>query len=168
MYLPFSHQYDAGYLAWRLDEFRDYFLDNFVQLPLAKGDAAFFNPALFHGAGTNVSSDIQRVANLLQVSSAFGRAMEVVDRTKTVRAIYPALTARQAAGVDAALVDNAVAASAEGYPFPTNLDRDQPVGGLTPRSQAEIVRQALAEGWTSEALGESFAAYETRRRTDDV
>jgi ectoine hydroxylase-related dioxygenase (phytanoyl-CoA dioxygenase family) len=168
MYLPFSHQYDAGYLAWRLDEFRDYFLDNFVQLPLAKGDAAFFNPALFHGAGTNVSSDIQRVANLLQVSSAFGRAMEVVDRTKTVRAIYPALKAQQAAGVDAALVDNAVAASAEGYPFPTNLDRDQPVGGLTPRSQAEIVRQALTEGWTSEDLAESFDAYETRRRTDDV
>jgi ectoine hydroxylase-related dioxygenase (phytanoyl-CoA dioxygenase family) len=168
MYLPFSHQYDAGYLAWRLDEFRDYFLDNFVQLPLAKGDAAFFNPALFHGAGTNVSSDIHRVANLLQVSSAFGRAMEVVDRTKTVRAIYPALAARQAAGVDAAMVDNAVAASAEGYPFPTNLDRDQPVGGLTPRSQAEIVRQALTEGWTSEALADSFEAYETRRRTDDV
>jgi hypothetical protein len=94
--------------------------------------------------------------------------MEVVDRTKTVRTIYPALAARQAAGVDAALVDNAVAASAEGYPFPTNLDRDQPVGGLTPRSQAEIVRQALTEGWTSEALADSFEAYETRRRTDDV
>jgi ectoine hydroxylase-related dioxygenase (phytanoyl-CoA dioxygenase family) len=167
MYLPFSHQYDAGYLAWRLDEFREYFLDNYVQLPLAKGDAAFFNPALFHGAGTNVSTDIQRVANLLQVSSAFGRAMEVVDRAKTVRAIYPALVARREDGLDAALVENAVAASAEGYPFPTNLDLDQPVGGLTPQSQADIVRQALAEGWTAEVLGESFAAYDSRRRTDD-
>ena len=54
MYLPYSHQYDAGYLAWRRTQFRDYFLDHYVQLPLAKGDAAFFNPALFHGAGTNV------------------------------------------------------------------------------------------------------------------
>ena len=53
-----------------------------MQLPLPKGDAAFFNPALFHGAGTNVSRDIQRVANLLQVSSAFGRAMETVDRDR--------------------------------------------------------------------------------------
>ena len=47
-----------------------------MQLPLAKGDAAFFNPALFHGAGTNRSADVRRMANLLQVSSAFGRAME--------------------------------------------------------------------------------------------
>ena len=169
MYLPYSHQYDAGYLAWRQDAFRDYFLDHYVQLPLSKGDAAFFNPALFHGAGTNVSSDIQRVANLLQVSSAFGRAMEVVDRSKTSRAIYPTLVARTAAGVDPTLVDNAIAASAEGYPFPTNLDRDQPVGDrLTPPSQAEVVRQAVAENWSAEALGEAFAAYDERRRTDDI
>ncbi len=80
MYLPYSHQFVPGYLAWRLPEFRDHFAQNYVQLPLAKGDAVFFNPALFHGAGTNVSADIQRVANLLQVSSAFGRAMEAVDR----------------------------------------------------------------------------------------
>ena len=52
MYLPYSHQYAPGYLAWRLPEFREYFVDHHVQLPLAKGDAAFFNPALFHGAGT--------------------------------------------------------------------------------------------------------------------
>jgi ectoine hydroxylase-related dioxygenase (phytanoyl-CoA dioxygenase family) len=169
MYLPYSHQYDAGYLAWRLEEFRDYFLEQYVQLPLAKGDAAFFNPALFHGAGTNVSSDIQRVANLLQVSSAFGRAMEVVDRVKTVRAIYPTLLERKAVGVDGAFIDNAVAASAEGYPFPTNLDRDQPVDGrLTPQSQAELVRQAVAEDWSADALGEVFDAYDQRRRTDDI
>ena len=65
MYLPYSHQYLPGYLAWRLPEFREYFVDHHVQLPLAKGDAAFFNPALFHGAGSNVSTDIQRMANLL-------------------------------------------------------------------------------------------------------
>ena len=65
MYLPYSHQYVPGYLAWRLPEFREYFVDHHVQLPLAKGDAVFFNPALFHGAGSNVSADIQRMANLL-------------------------------------------------------------------------------------------------------
>lgn len=54
MYLPYSHQYVPGYLAWRLPQFRSYFGEHFVQLPLAKGDAVFFNPALFHGAGTNV------------------------------------------------------------------------------------------------------------------
>ena len=99
MYLPYSHHYLPGYLAWRLPEFRDYFVAHHVQLPLAKGDAAFFNPALFHGAGSNVSADIQRMANLLQISSAFGRAMEQIDRTKTAKAIYPALAARLAAGI---------------------------------------------------------------------
>ena len=40
----------------------------------------FFSPGLMHGAGENVSSDINRLANLVQVSSSFGRAMETVDR----------------------------------------------------------------------------------------
>src|SRR4051794_3411880 len=134
MYLPYSHQYAPGYLAWRLPDFRGYFGEHYVQLPLAKGDAAFFNPALFHGAGTNVSADIQRVANLLQVSSAFGRAMESVDRDRVLRAVYPALLERQAAATPADEVGHALAAAAEGYPFPTNLDLDQPVGGMTPAS----------------------------------
>ena len=62
--------------------FADYFDKHHVQLPLSKGDAVFFNPALFHAAGTNRSKDVRRIANLLQVSSAFGRAMESVDRLK--------------------------------------------------------------------------------------
>ena len=95
MYLPYSHQFVPGYLAWRLPEFREHFAQHYVQLPLAKGDAVFFNPALFHGAGTNVSADIQRVANLLQVSSAFGRAMEAVDRDLVTLSVYPVLLDRK-------------------------------------------------------------------------
>ena len=91
LYLPYSHQYLPGYLAWRREDFKAYFAEHHVQLPLRKGDAGFFNPALFHGAGSNVSTDIQRMANLLQVSSAFGRAMEQVDRARVVNAVYPAL-----------------------------------------------------------------------------
>lgn len=163
MYLPYSHQFVPGYLAWRLPEFRTYFEQNYVQLPLAKGDAVFFNPALFHGAGTNVSADIQRVANLLQVSSAFGRAMEAVDRDRVVRAIYPVLLQRKAAGMPDVWLDNAVAAAAEGYPFPTNLDRDQPVDGLTPASQADIVRDALAAGAPPEDLAAPLDGYIGRR-----
>ena len=41
-----------------------------MQLPLAKGDAVFFNPALFHDAGTNRTADVRRTAHLLHVSSA--------------------------------------------------------------------------------------------------
>ncbi len=168
LYLPYSHQYVAGYLAWRLPEFREYFEANHVQLPLRKGDAAFFNPALFHGAGSNVSADIQRVANLLQVSSGFGRAMELVDRVKVAKAVYPALKERQEAGADAAALAHAVAAAAEGYPFPTNLDRDQPVGGLTPLAQTEILAQALAEGWEPARVDDALDAYAMRRDNEDI
>ena len=52
MYMPHSQKYDAGYVAWRRDDFKEYFAEHHRQLPLAKGDAVFFNPAVFHGAGT--------------------------------------------------------------------------------------------------------------------
>jgi ectoine hydroxylase-related dioxygenase (phytanoyl-CoA dioxygenase family) len=165
MYLPYSHQYAPGYLAWRVPEFRGYFQAHYVQLALAKGDAAFFNPALFHGAGTNVSADIQRVANLLQVSSAFGRAMEAVDRDRVLRAIYPVLLERQAAGTPADALARALAAAAEGYPFPTNLDLDQPVGGMTPASQAELAAEALSAGTPADDLGAVLDGYAARRTT---
>jgi ectoine hydroxylase-related dioxygenase (phytanoyl-CoA dioxygenase family) len=165
MYLPWSHQYGPGYLAWRLPEFREYFREHHVQLPLEKGDAAFFNPAVFHGAGSNVSRDVQRMANLLQVSSAFGRAMEAVDRTRTAKAVYPALRARRAAGVDAGTLANAVTCAADGYPFPTNLDLDPNVDGLTPLSQAELLRRALAEDWDVARAEAELDAHAARRRT---
>jgi hypothetical protein len=46
----------------------------------------------------------------------------------------------------------ALAASAEGYAFPTNLDRDPPLGGMAPKSQARLVAEALEADWTPEAL----------------
>lgn len=165
MYLPHSQKYEPGYLAWRLPEFRAYFDAHQVQLPLAKGDAVFFNPALFHAAGTNRSADIRRMANLLQVSSAFGRAMETVDREAVANAVYPVLLERKAAGADQAWLDNVVAASAEGYPFPTNLDSDPPVDGLAPPSQADLVRRALREAWTPQALRAELRAGAERRES---
>ena len=166
LYLPHSHRYPQGYLAWRRPEFRAYFAEHRVQLPLAEGDAAFFNPALFHGAGSNVSADVQRVANLLQVSSAFGRAMETVDRVRTAKAVYPALAARWAGGTDPELLAHAVTSATDGYPFPTNLDRDPNVDGLTPLSQTELLRRALDEGWDVERVHAELDAYAARRRTD--
>src|SRR5690349_20466248 len=107
LYLPHSQKYPSGYLAFHDPAFTAYFEDHFVQLPLAKGDAAFFNPALFHGAGTNRTSDVRRMANLLQVSSAFGRAMETVDTTAICVAVHPVLR-----GWSGQALDNVVAASA--------------------------------------------------------
>jgi ectoine hydroxylase-related dioxygenase (phytanoyl-CoA dioxygenase family) len=162
MYLPHSQKYPAGYIAFHQQEFTAYFDQHFVQLPLRKGDAAFFNPALFHGAGTNRSADVRRMANLLQVSSAFGRAMETVDRRAMVRALYPVLLAQKAAGADERTLRDAVAASAEGYAFPTNLDRDQPIGGLAPETQAELVWRALLEEWAPDALDAELTAHAQR------
>src|SRR5271163_2681556 len=166
LYLPFSQSYLPGYMATARPEFRDYFDKHHVQLPLAKGDAVFFNPALFHAAGTNRSKDVRRIANLLQVSSAFGRAMESVDRLKMSLQLYPALKdllADQAITTDEA--DNAIAASAEGYAFPTNLDRDPPKGGMAPKSQQDLMRQALGENWAPEVFAEEAEAQAWRKLT---
>lgn len=153
MLLPHSQKYPLSYLAWRDQEIKDYFARHMIQLPLNKGDALFFNPALMHGAGTNHSADIERMANLLQVSSAFGRAMETVDRKAMCEAVYPYLLEMSRAGtLTPEELDNSVAACAEGYPFPTNLDRDQPIGGLAPESQAAIMRSALSQGLSTDAF----------------
>jgi ectoine hydroxylase-related dioxygenase (phytanoyl-CoA dioxygenase family) len=164
MYLPHSQKYPAGYLAFHRPEFTAYFDAHFVQLPLSKGDAVFFNPALFHGAGTNRSAGVRRMANLLQVSSAFGRAMESVDRAAMAAALHPVLRAMG----DPVAVGNVVAASAEGYAFPTNLDHDQPVGGLAPQTQAELVHEALDGGWDQDRLVKALDEHRGRREPAPV
>jgi ectoine hydroxylase-related dioxygenase (phytanoyl-CoA dioxygenase family) len=165
MYLPYSQKYDPGYLAWRRPEFGAYFDAHYIQMPLAKGDAVFFNPALFHAAGHNRSADIKRMANLLQISSAFGRAMETVDRERMANAVFPVLLKRKAQGAGEAWLDNVVAACAEGYAFPTNLDLDPPVYGLAPPAQAEMVRRALREERTPDALRRDLRAGVERRES---
>lgn len=160
-YLPNSQKYLPGYLATERPEFREYFETHHVQLPLRTGDAVFFNPAVIHGAGANRSSRVRRMANLLQVSSAFGRAMEAVDRERACAAVYPALLARLDA--DPAGVDRAVAVVAEGYPFPTNLDRDPPLDGLAPHSQADLIRTGLARRWSPGRMAAALAAQADRR-----
>jgi ectoine hydroxylase-related dioxygenase (phytanoyl-CoA dioxygenase family) len=166
LYLPYSHQYEPGYLAFHLPEFTEYFGEHYVQLPLDKGDAAFFNPALFHGAGTNLTSTVRRMANLLQVSSPFGRAMETVDRVAMCRALFPVLLDKKSAGASDRHLDNVIAASAEGYAFPSNLDRDQPIDGMAPQTQADLLRQALAEEWTQDAFASALDAHAARTRAD--
>jgi ectoine hydroxylase-related dioxygenase (phytanoyl-CoA dioxygenase family) len=166
LYLPFSQSYLPGYMATARPEFRDYFDKHHVQLPVLKGDAVFFNPALFHAAGTNRSKDVRRIANLLQVSSAFGRAMESVDRLKMSLRLYPALKGLIADNaITAAEADNAIAASAEGYSFPTNLDRDPPKGGMAPKSQQDLMRQALKENWKPDVFVNEAEAQAWRKLT---
>jgi hypothetical protein len=61
-------------------------------------------------------------------------------------------------------VANVVAAAAEGYAFPTNLDRDQPIGGLAPQTQAELLHQALAEKWDTPQFFQALRDQQERRR----
>jgi ectoine hydroxylase-related dioxygenase (phytanoyl-CoA dioxygenase family) len=155
--LPFSQQFAEGYLAWRGDEFRAYFERHYIAIPLEKGDGLFFNPALFHAAGANRTADVARMANLLQVSSAFGKAMEAVDAVGIVGACWDVLGEMYSStNHDGALsleLSSLVRAIADGYPFPTNLDRRPPApSGLAPESEQDVVIRGLRAGWTRERV----------------
>ena len=157
LYLPHSQKYLPGYLTACNPEFQAYFDAHHVQLPMKKGDAVFFNPALMHAAGSNRTTNQYRLANLLQVSSAFGRAMESVDRLRMARALYPTLLGMQSASVlNTEQLEYVVASSAEGYAFPTNLDRDPPLGGLAPESQQSLMLRALHEQWPVDKFNQTL------------
>ncbi|KAF3054146.1 hypothetical protein E8E11_011907 [Didymella keratinophila] len=146
--LPFSQKFEEGYMAYRLKDFQDYFLEKYVSVPLEKGDGLFFNPALFHAAGSNTSVNVQRSANLLQISSAFGKPMETIDSLPLLERIWDLLAEKHnEEGMSEevkALVNNV----AEGYPFPTNLDRRVPeTAGMAPGSEQDLVIKGLKERW---------------------
>lgn len=162
--LPFSQRYAQGYLAWRRQDFRDYFEMHAVQLPLEKGDAIFFSPALFHAAGSNLTASVQRMANLLQISSAYGRAMESLNRARMCEVLYPVLReCLMTSRMTQAEADAVVASCAEGYPFPTNLDRDPPLGGLAPESQQCLFTRALQEAWSADRFSAAIHEQASRR-----
>lgn len=146
--LPYSQTYVQGYLAAKLPEFQAYFEEQHVQLALNKGDTLFFNPAVFHAAGENRTTTIDRIVNLLQIGSPYGRSIEIVDRLRMSKALYPTLKQMSEDGAfDQSEVKSIVAACAEGYPFPANLDLDSPLSGMAPESQQELMLRALANGW---------------------
>ena len=163
MYLPNSQRYLLGYLAWRRPEFKEYFAEHRMQLALNKGDAVFFNPAVFHAAGTNQTTDIYRMANLLQINSPLGKTLESIDHERMSNAVFPALLKMKAEGAAAQAIENSITATADGYAFPVNLDRDQPLGGLTPDCQADVLSRAVADDWDAERLCSELRAYAYRR-----
>ena len=145
--LPFSQQLLRGYMDVHDQRFIDYFNKHRVQVPLDKGDMLFFNPALFHAAGDNDTTDFHRFVNLFQVGSAYGRTLEIVDRARMSIHVYPVIQSMLEAGsLSQRDVGNVVAACAEGYPFPANLDLEPPVGGLAVPSQQAVMLKALKEG----------------------
>nr|WP_256214429.1 phytanoyl-CoA dioxygenase family protein [Pseudomonas sp. NFR16] len=162
--LPFSQRYEPGYLAWRDPRFIDYFQSHAIQLPLNKGDLLFFNPALFHAAGTNRTPDQYRMANLLQISSAFGKPMETVNREEMMLALYPSLLKRVAQGdLDEDSLQAVIAMSADGYSFPTNLDTDPPLHGMAPQTGQQLLEQALRERWEMTHFAQAVEAMRRKR-----
>jgi len=164
--LPYSQSYLPGYIAVLLPEFRDVFESSFVQVPLDKGDLLFFNPATFHAAGDNRTTDIQRMANLMQIGSTYGRSIEIVDRSRITCAVFNDLKQLLADEVlSAREADNVIAATAEGYPFPANLDIDSPLSGMAPPSQQDILRQALEQSWSLDRLKNEVYEQNARKRS---
>jgi len=144
-FLPYSQNFERNYLTWRDPKFVEYYRQRNCQLPLSKGDAVFFNPGLIHAAGDNISPNTDRLANLVQVSSAFGQPMEVLDRYRMSVAAYPHLLrlTNELGRGDPSAVLPALECTALGNAFPTNLDRDTPQGSAPPPSMKDKVWEAL-------------------------
>ncbi|KAJ5814227.1 uncharacterized protein N7503_000977 [Penicillium pulvis] len=158
-----------------------------TDMPVENGptrqDGVFFNPALFHAAGANVmdpnNGGFRRVANLLQVSSPFGKPMETVDSLPLVENTWELLVQRyqtagkhiadpdldpQRSSLEAREIRAFIQAVAEGYPFPTNLDRRPPApSGMAPESEQAIVLRGLEAGWSRK---EVVAALEKLRHDE--
>ena len=145
--LPFSQKYDLGYLSWRNESFVKFFQENAVQLPLKKGDGLFFNPALFHGAGKNITESKDRIANLLQISSCFGKTMESLDHLSMITKLYPILLEKyQSQVMNEEELKNVCICISDGYSFPTNLDIDLPKEGLAPETIFQLTVKSVKEG----------------------
>ena len=158
--LPHSQTWAEGYLHFRDPAVRALFEERCVQLALAKGDVLFFDPALLHAAGENRTADVERLANLLQISSPFGVPMEAIDRLAMVDACYDALAALPEGRARTA----AIAAMADGYAFPTSLDTDPPRDGLAPPTMAALLTRALRTGDTKKVAMAALRAAAHRRR----
>ncbi|MEM9435055.1 MAG: phytanoyl-CoA dioxygenase family protein [Pseudomonadota bacterium] len=164
--LPYSQTYAPGYIAAQQPEFRTYFEEHCVQIALSKGDTLFFNPAVFHAAGENRSQDIERIANLMQIGSGYGRSIEIVDRVRMCVALYPALLGLvEREALSDQELHCVIAACAEGYPFPANLDLDSPLSGMAPESQQQLMLRAISERWGPADFHAALADQQGRKRS---
>jgi len=153
-FLPYSQTFEPGYMAHRRQEFQAYFLGKYVSLPLKKGDAVFFNPAVFHGAGENVTTDFHRHAHLLQLNSCFVKPMEAIDSVPIVESCWNILKERYVAdGGFSTRVNHLIQAMAEGHPFPSNMDRRMGVENeFGMATEQSLLIDALKEGWDRQKL----------------
>ncbi|KAH9825512.1 phytanoyl-CoA dioxygenase-like protein [Teratosphaeria destructans] len=146
--LPFSQLFAEGFLAPRHDDFARYFQHHHVALPLRKGDALFFSPSLFHAAGANTTPSTPRSANLLQISSAFGKPMESTDTVAILERIWGRLSAKFAQ---------------EGWSREVEALVQAP-GGRAPESEQGVLRRGLEGGWGVKEVKEVVKGLRGTRR----
>ena len=74
--------------------------------------------------------------------------MEAIDRQGMSVRLYPLVQQALNDGkLDAEQLHALIAATAEGYSFPTNLDREPPIDGLAPETQHALFKRALDAAW---------------------
>jgi hypothetical protein len=104
------------------------------------------------------------MANLLQISSAFGKPMETVNRERMMLKLYPLMLKRVEQGeLDEEGMQSVIAMSADGYSFPTNLDTDPPLHGMAPQTGQQLVELALQERWAVERFVEAVEVMRVKR-----
>ena len=112
---------------------------------------------------SNISTDIRRMANLLQISSPFGRAMEATGPHRDGAGGLSGAARDEGRGPPERELLNAVVATAEGYPVPhqprpRSADR-QP----RPAIQVDTVLAALADDLSPEQLDVALRDQDERR-----
>jgi hypothetical protein len=91
--------------------------------------------------------------------------MESVDRLAMCKALYDLMRSAWDAGrLEEAELDAALSAAAEGYSFPTNLDRDPPSDGLAPKTQKALMKEAILAGRDRNGVVADLDAQVERRR----
>ena len=74
----------------------------------------------------------------MQISACWSRPMEVVDRDKILRLVWTQMKALKQRGGDWKSLAKAVA---DGYSFPTNLDKDPPPSDGVSRPRGDPLDQ---------------------------
>ena len=154
LYLPHSQKYSHGYLVADREEFRDALRPAPRAVAPGQGRRGVLQPRAAARRGRQPfgrhPAHGQPAAGVVGLRPRHGIGG---PRPHDAGPVPGTSLARETEAVlDRTAQDRAVAASAEGYAFPTNLDRDPPLGGLAPDSPQAVVRRALQEGWSPDRL----------------
>ncbi len=165
--LPYSQLYLPGYLAALLEDFRDYFEAAFRATAAGKGRHDLFQSRVVSRGGDQPDDRTSRASPICFRSAP---AMAARSRSSTARASANACSPcsrkwRRRGGSTAREVEDVIAATGEGYPFPTDLDVDSPLSGLAPASQQDIMREALKQRLGRGAVFRRHRRYEAVRHS---